>query len=972
MNYDNSWIPEPSNPSYPPLPPPTRDETAFLEEIAAIGEAWPQIMNERSLRAEAIENRISNARLEASLPQFESFGFNNPPPPAASSSSHASTFPTKPPQNNYQPYRPETQHNTSQSFLPPAPLPPPSSFYSTFQLPSSNHSQQQTRSQQSYISQNDQRPPLAMPRDYSNEGTGSGQFDRVWRSDSGAGIAQGSTRQPTIHEQQSQNKVLPWWEVPEQQQQMGPPQIYRQSPSQQLRTNLDFSDRPLAVSQNSHLSQSTFPSHSHLQRDQPRYRPFPPSIPPPLSQLPYQPPSREWNQALPTSYSTWEHSDVNAGLLPVEHHYESPSASSTGSGNLVPAGLTYATSSTSQSTDHSRQSSYVDFNSANEQLLSSTISNVAGIGKRTRFDSANYSRPPLNPQPHLSDTPSSSNSLATASSSSSSSLPTTASLDISQTSVSPPLSRDLNKSAGPTTTALPTSIPPTRRGNKTKVDVPISCISCGQKLARLILRGQKHELEVPYEATFTCLSCSNSAESGGGGGGSGIEESPGGQSVGSSERSPSYSPHVGTSSRRTSIVSTSASTPTSTSNSTAPPATFRKKNKRLDAGQATLTACDVCLMDRAKGSVLPREPEKGHSIDFQIEVVCVSCDEKYQRCSDCGGGGGVRLGTGKWRSKELFKDGKKTCSLRHQRLGAFPEMEYQVWKNTDIPRDELEEVSEKCGEMFTNQMLGAIAIPEVLERNGAIWTSYEEAKTHAYIGWKGMDPMIRYDIEPSQGIRRYLALRLCAPNLRKTTRKADLPPQREVPRTGQIFKGDKEIVGYIIAEWDMQRGVLFLALVIPWDATGEAYDATTLLLQALCARVQRDQREENHHRSLRGQPLLPKVERVFTMLFFKTGSRMITQLTKKRGFAPIDEYLQANPSADPLAFPPHRPIYLAVERQRGWLILVRTLRENADGTLDDWSARRSPDEERGKRKEARAKALREKKEKEKGNSNDSH
>jgi len=64
------------------------------------------------------------------------------------------------------------------------------------------------------------------------------------------------------------------------------------------------------------------------------------------------------------------------------------------------------------------------------------------------------------------------------------------------------------------------------------------------------------------------------------------------------------------------------------------------------------------------------------------------------------------LGTGKWRSKELFKEGKKTCSLRHQRLGAFPEMEYQVWKNTDLPRDELEEISQKCGEMFTNQMLG--------------------------------------------------------------------------------------------------------------------------------------------------------------------------------------------------------------------------------------------------------------------------
>ncbi|GAA5947000.1 hypothetical protein JCM3765_002112 [Sporobolomyces pararoseus] len=952
MNHDNSWIPEPSNPTYPPLPPPTRDETAFLEEIAAIGEAWPQIMNERSLRAEAIENRISNARLEASLPRFESFGFNNPPPLAVPAPSDAPAFPSRPLPFNYQPYEPPPLRNSSETFPPPAPLPPSS----TFQLPSFRHTQQQ----QAYSSQHDQVTPIAEPRTYMSEGRGNGQLDGDWRPDLGVGTVQGGVRRPSLHEQQTTNRTIPWWEQPEQQ--MGPPQLYRQSPSLQAGSSLDFSDRPAIVPQISYPPPSTFPSHSHLQQDQPRYRPFPPSVPPPLSQLPYQPLSREWNQALPASYSTWEHPDVNASLLPLEHYHDSPSASSTGSGNLVPAGLTYATSSTSQSTDHSRQSSFVDFNSANEQLLNSSISNVAGIGKRTRFDSANYSRPPLNPQPHLTGTPSSS-SQATASSSSSSSLPTTSSLETSQTSVSPPVSRNSSKQAGPTTTAVPTIIPGTRRGNKTKVDVPISCISCGRKIARLILRGQKHELEVPYEATFTCLSCSDSAEAGGGGG-SGIEESPGGQSVGSSERSPSYSPHVGNSSRRASIVSTSGSTPTSTSTA---PATFRKKNKRLDAGQATLTACDVCLMDRAKGSVLPREPEKGHSIDFQIEVVCVSCDEKYQRCSDCGGGGGVRLGTGKWRSKELFKDGKKTCSLRHQRLGAFPEMEYQVWKNMDIPRDELEEVSEKCGEMFANQMLGAIAIPEVLERNGAIWTSYEEAKTHAYMGWKGMDPMIRYDIEPSREIRRYLALRLCAPNLRKTTRKADLPPQREVPRSGQIFKGDKEIVGYIIAEWDMKSGVLFLPLVIPWDATGEAYDATTLLLQALCARVQRDQQEENHHRSLRGQPLIPKLERIFTMLFFKTGSRMITQMTKKRGFAPLDEYLKSNPSADPLAFPPHRPIYLPVERQQGWIILVRTLRDNPDGSPDDWSARRAPDEERGKRKEARAKALREKREKDSGN-----
>jgi len=109
---------------------------------------------------------------------------------------------------------------------------------------------------------------------------------------------------------------------------------------------------------------------------------------------------------------------------------------------------------------------------------------------------------------------------------------------------------------------------------------------------------------------------------------------------------------------------------------------------------------------------------------------------------------------------------------------------------------------------------------------------------------------------------------------------------------------------------------------------------------------------------------------------------MITQLTKKRGFAPLEEYLAANPEADPLdvrrsrtvarqladspsipflQFPPYRPIYLPIQRQMGWLILVRTLREHADGRADDWSARRSADEERGKKKELRAKAARDKK-----------
>ncbi|GAA6018127.1 hypothetical protein JCM11491_003328 [Sporobolomyces phaffii] len=949
MNYDNAWPPGPGK-EYPPLPPPTRDETAFLEEIAALGQEWPQIMNERALRAEAIENRISNARLEASLPRFESFDLDNPHPPSTNAppftgvaggdhfynSSHH-IFPE--PMLARPPLPASFDHNSSTQlasrFPPPNELPQPFTSFDRHEHTIVGDA----RSQEERSAQNR----------FTEDNRGN------WRTDPGF------DNPHQVQATESQLRHAHWWE-----EQIPPAQVPEpfQPRSQPVYQHVEFEARPVqqrplggpSLAQPLYHHQQAVPSAHHQAppEHQPyatQYRPFHPPLPPPLSQLPYHQPSREWNQALPLPLPPREYTAFAQDAQPPRHYHETSTSSSGELHDPLPTGLTYATSATSPSTDRSRHSStnfYSGYSDSTDQIASTAVTSSTGAGKRTRFDSWNYSRPSLAVQPHVAGTPSSSSQQT---SSSSSSLPTTASFDNNSL---PPVSPDLPlpKPVPSSSNPNPVIAPGNRRGNKTKVDVPVSCVTCGDPIARLILRGQKHELEVPYEAVFRCLNCASPGALGG----SIDDVSPSTHG----ERSPSVDSPPVPPSRRTSVASNPNSNSTGGTTPTIP-TTFRKKTKRLDVGQATLTACDVCLMDRATGSVLPREPEKGYSINFQIEVVCASCDRKYQRCSDCGGGGGVRLGTGKYRSKELFKDGKKTCSLRHQRLGAFPEMEYQVWRNTDLPKDELEEVSEKCGELFANQMLGAIAIPEVLERNGAIWTSFAEAQSHAYSGWRGMDPMIRYNVEPSQGIRRYLALRLCAPNLRKTTRKADMPVPVEAPRTGQIFKGDKEIVGYIIAEWDMKRGVLFLALVIPWDATGEAYDATTLLLQALCTRVQRDHKEENQSRAERSEPLLPKLERVFTMLFFKTGSRMITQLTKKRGFAPIDEYLAANPRADPLAFPPHRPIYLPNERQQGWLVLVRTLRGDADGSVDDWSARRSADEERGKRKEARAKLAREKK-----------
>ncbi|GAA5995039.1 uncharacterized protein JCM10292_004502 [Rhodotorula paludigena] len=476
---------------------------------------------------------------------------------------------------------------------------------------------------------------------------------------------------------------------------------------------------------------------------------------------------------------------------------------------------------------------------------------------------------------------------------------------------------------------------PINPNKKLTEDLHVACIVCAEPLARLILRGKRAELDVPHSAVFTCQRCLAAA-----------------------------------------TPPEDAVAEASTSKAKVKKPGFRKRNKRFDDASAT-TACDVCLRDIAVGGVLPlplENPPPGTLITFMIEVVCVSCDVKYRRCSDCGGGGGSRAGTGKWRCAELFPPGRKTCCLRHQRLGAFPAMEYNVWRNTEIPDDEKDALSAECEAMFVNAMLSGLCIPEVMEQDGAVWSTFAAAQQHAKMGWLGFDPIIRHDVEAERQIRRYVALRTCTPNLRKTNKPgrkastatgADDASATESPepsispeekKSGVVLKEGKEVAGFIIAEHELLVGNLFLCIVLPWDPTGEIFDATSLLIASLVRHVDGDIKATNAARAVRGEQPYPELARVWTMLFFKRDSRVLTSLVKKRGFMYLEDYLRAHPNVPSNQFPPHRPCYLPVERQAGWEVLVREQRQMADGSVDDWGARRAADEERGKKKELRAKA----------------
>ena len=121
--------------------------------------------------------------------------------------------------------------------------------------------------------------------------------------------------------------------------------------------------------------------------------------------------------------------------------------------------------------------------------------------------------------------------------------------------------------------------------------------------------------------------------------------------------------------------------------------------------------------------------------------------ELTSRCTDCGGGGGPRLNVGKWRLKEVFPPGRKTCSLSHSRYvcrasvcadngrlrveesvatahraGLTPHRLGDRQRDigvhvtpSDFTPEQLNEVLTRCKGLWQEKNLSRLAVPEMME-----------------------------------------------------------------------------------------------------------------------------------------------------------------------------------------------------------------------------------------------------------------
>ncbi|GAA5893950.1 hypothetical protein JCM6882_003136 [Rhodosporidiobolus microsporus] len=328
--------------------------------------------------------------------------------------------------------------------------------------------------------------------------------------------------------------------------------------------------------------------------------------------------------------------------------------------------------------------------------------------------------------------------------------------------------------------------------------------------------------------------------------------------------------------------------------------------------------CDVCDRIVGAGSISSLMP--GPVPTFSVEVICYPCDEKYRPCSDCGGGGG-RLTPGRWRCKELFPAGRRTCTLSHARNPPLDDIEYDVLRATEIDPSKLDSLENRCRLIYFNTRLRTQARPEMLERADGLATTYAQCEKLTVDGWSLLKPMLSEDVEPARNLRRYVGIQTSTPHRRRSKPKPGAPPR---PEPVEEEAAEKEISGFILLEHDFEKGAIFIAVTMPWAIAGDAFDATTVLMDDVIKRVRADVHELNAAREREGFEPYPEPWCVWGITPFKADSRM-TQSLSRRGLEFLEDYVATNPKTDLTCFPPHREIHIPNEFVKTFKIFIRSV-----------------------------------------------
>ncbi|KAJ3124100.1 hypothetical protein HK100_011360 [Physocladia obscura] len=244
------------------------------------------------------------------------------------------------------------------------------------------------------------------------------------------------------------------------------------------------------------------------------------------------------------------------------------------------------------------------------------------------------------------------------------------------------------------------------------VRISIACLECSIAIGVLEFRGGN--LDGTYTARVKCSNCEPTkvAEE--------LTESIVGMTATMpTPAKPTVSRKRTTSKKIDNLVSSSSSGAT-------------QKSKNVNNSAAQILTCLACkqttvqcfVTDGLFGVAVPAT-----STQVNVSLVCSACEAKYLFCAECGGGGKTR--TGKYRPRELFPIGRKTCSLPHIRIGSATVL-YHVLDvsdkafGSDIGGSDdsygcgnefkqEQEILQEMHDVFFDALVSLYAVPSVLE-----------------------------------------------------------------------------------------------------------------------------------------------------------------------------------------------------------------------------------------------------------------
>lgn len=177
------------------------------------------------------------------------------------------------------------------------------------------------------------------------------------------------------------------------------------------------------------------------------------------------------------------------------------------------------------------------------------------------------------------------------------------------------------------------------------------------------------------------------------------------------------------------------------------------------------------------------------------------------------------------------------------------------------------------------------ARPTCLEHGVAPCINFGQAERLAIDDWNMIQPLLSSHDEAASRVRRYISFSSAPASSRRAKYQAKTGTGDSTASGGS----GSILGGFVVSEWDMDKGTLNWASVTPWGRTGAVSDGLSALCRHAVAKVRHDVALENSMRLAHGASLLPPLQCIWGLFPFDLACAPAQRLAAARGFETLAE-----------------------------------------------------------------------------------